>query len=75
MGRTSMTQVEEGRKVLQDIRGIDDVEEELNDIKSACEQAATVENPWRTILKPAYRPQLVVSLTATFFQQWTGINT
>lgn len=68
-------QEEEGRKVLQDIRGVDDVEEELADIKAACEQAAQVENPWRTILKPSYRPQLVVALTATFFQQWTGINT
>lgn len=61
--------------MLQAIRGVEDVEEELGDIKAACRQAAKVENPWRTILKPAYRPQLVVALTATFFQQWTGINT
>jgi hypothetical protein len=33
-------QVDEGRKVLQDIRGIDNVDEELNDIKTACEQAS-----------------------------------
>ena len=61
--------------MLQDIRGVEDVEEELKDIKAACEEAAQVENPWRTILKPAYRPQLVIALTSTFFQQWTGINT
>lgn len=34
-----------------------------------------VTNPYRTILKPAYRPQLFVACTATLFQQWTGINT
>ena len=34
-----------------------------------------VQNPYRTILQPAYRPQLFVAITATFFQQWTGINT
>ena len=32
-------QVEDGRAVLKKIRGIDNVDEELNDIKSACEQA------------------------------------
>jgi len=32
-------------------------------------QANLVRNPWRTILKPAYRPQLVIALTATLFQQ------
>lgn len=65
----------EGRKVLQDIRGVENVDEEFNDICSACKQANLVTNPWRTILKPAYRPQLVIALTATLFQQWTGINT
>ena len=34
-----------------------------------------MQNPYRTILQPAYRPQLFVAITATFFQQWTGINT
>ena len=33
-----------------------------------------VTNPYRTILKPAYRPQLYVACTATLFQQLTGIN-
>ena len=65
----------EGRAILQKIRDVDDVDEELDDIKTACEQSNSVKNPWRTILKPAYRPQLVIALTCTFFQQWTGINT
>lgn len=61
--------------MLQDIRGIENVDEEFNDIREACEKANLVVNPWRNLLRPAYRPQLVIALTATLFQQWTGINT
>ena len=61
--------------MLKDIRGVEDVDEEFNDICAACKQANLVVNPWRNLLRPAYRPQLVISLTATLFQQWTGINT
>lgn len=68
-------QESEGRRVLQDIRGIENVDEEFNDICAACKQANLVVNPWRNLLRPAYRPQLVIALTATLFQQWTGINT
>lgn len=57
------------RQVLRDIRGVDNVEEEFNDIKAACERARLVTNPWRTILKPSYAPQLFVAITATLFQQ------
>lgn len=66
---------EQGRKVLQDIRGTLDVEEEFNDICVACEVANKVQNPWKTILSRKYRPQLVLAAASTFFQQWTGINT
>ena len=55
--------------MLRDIRGVDNVEEEFNDIKAACERAALVVNPWRTIFKPSYAPQLFVAITATLFQQ------
>ena len=51
--------------MLQRIRGTEHVEEEFADIKAACIQANTVTNPWRTILQPAFRPQLFVALTAT----------
>lgn len=61
--------------MLQDIRGVENVDEEFNDICAACKQAQLVVNPWRNLLRPAYRPQLVIALTATLFQQWTGINT
>lgn len=56
-------------QVLRDIRGVDNVEEEFSDIKAACERAALVVNPWRTIFKPSYAPQLFVAITATLFQQ------
>ena len=70
-------QYEEGKKVLQRIRGItaEEAEPEAKDIKVACDQSNSVGNPWLTICKPAYRPQLIVALTGTFFQQWSGINT
>lgn len=66
---------EQGRKVLQDIRGTQDVDEEFTDICNACVEANKVQNPWKTILSRKYRPQLVLAAASTFFQQWTGINT
>ena len=50
---------------------MDNVEEEFNDIKAAVERARLVVNPWKTILKPSYRPQLFIAITATLFQQVT----
>ncbi len=61
--------------MLKRIRGTDDVEEELEDIKAACRESNKITNPWAEIMKYKSRPQLFVALTATFFQQWTGINT
>ena len=51
------------------------MDEELEDIKAACVESNKVTNPWAEICKRETRPQLFVALTATFFQQWTGINT
>ena len=48
---------------------MDNVEEEFNDIKAAVERARLVVNPWRTILKPSYFPQLFIAITSTLFQQ------
>ena len=47
------------------------MEEEFSDIKAAVERARLVVNPWRTILKPSYAPQLFIAITATLFQQVT----
>ncbi|POO03528.1 Sugar/inositol transporter [Trema orientale] len=65
---------EKARKMLQRIRGTDNVDEEFQDLLEASEAAKKVEHPWRNILQPRYRPQLVICSFIPFFQQLTGIN-
>ena len=65
---------EESRAVLQRIRGCEDVDAEYDDIASAVATASTVTNPYRTILKRRYWPQLCMSIMLPLFQQFTGIN-
>lgn len=64
----------EARAVLVRVRGTEDVEEELEDIRAAIKQAALVVNPYRTILKRSYLPQLLIPISVQLFHQWTGIN-
>ncbi|XP_057962474.1 sugar carrier protein C-like [Malania oleifera] len=59
---------------LRQIRGIDDVEEELNDLVAASEASKKVEHPWRNLLQRKYRPHLTMAILIPFFQQLTGIN-
>lgn len=65
---------EEGRRVLQRIRGVDDVSVELQDITHAVHVSNSIPNPYKTILCRRYRPQLVISILIPIFQQFTGIN-
>ncbi|KAF4355595.1 hypothetical protein CsatB_026608 [Cannabis sativa] len=65
---------EKARKMLEKIRGTKNVEEEYQDLLQASEAAKKVEHPWRNILQPRYRPQLVICSVIPFFQQLTGIN-
>lgn len=65
---------EEGLAVLQRVRGVTDVNVELEDITAAVNLAATVPNPFKNIIKRRFRPQLVISLLIPIFQQMTGIN-
>lgn len=51
-----------------------DVTVELEDIVDAVNVSRTVRNPWGTILRRRYRPQLVISIMIPIFQQWVGIN-
>lgn len=67
-------QREAAKKMLQRIRGIDNVEEEFQDLIDACEAAKKVEHPWKNISKPKYKPQLTFCSFIPFFQQLTGIN-
>ncbi|MQL85259.1 hypothetical protein Taro_017773 [Colocasia esculenta] len=70
----SASDVHRAKVMLQRIRGIADVQAELDDLVAAGETARAVRHPFRTILRRKYRPQLVMAVTIPFFQQVTGIN-
>jgi MFS family permease len=63
-----------GRNVLEKIRGTDQVSVEMDDIVEAVRISAFVKNPWRTITRRRYWPQLIISILVPMFQQLTGIN-
>lgn len=65
---------EKAKLVLRTIRGTKDLKNEFNDLVAASEAAKKVGNPWRNILEPRHRPQLVIWALIPFFQQLTGIN-
>ncbi|KAM7254619.1 hypothetical protein ACFE04_003999 [Oxalis oulophora] len=65
---------DEARRKLKRIRGLDNVDEEFDDLVIASDQSRLVENPWRNLLQRKYRPQLTMAILIPFFQQFTGIN-
>ena len=66
--------VEEGRRVLELIRGTADVDAEFTDMAEASELANTIKHPFRNILERRNRPQLVMAVCMPAFQILTGIN-
>ncbi|XP_007043260.2 PREDICTED: sugar transport protein 11 [Theobroma cacao] len=62
------------KRMLQRVRGTQDVDDEFQDLVDASEAAKKVEHPWRNILEKRYRPQLALCTLIPFFQQLTGIN-
>lgn len=66
--------LERGRRVLQKIRGIDNVDVEFDDIVMASNEAALIKDPYRNVIRRHNRPQLVISTLLQIFQQFTGIN-
>ena len=62
------------KRMLKRVRGTEDVEEEYNDLVAASDESKLVAHPWRNILQPRYRPQLVMAIAIPMFQQLTGIN-
>ncbi|CAN6351315.1 unnamed protein product [Urochloa humidicola] len=64
----------EAHRMLQRIRGTEDIGEEYADLVAASEEARAVTHPWRTILQRRYRAQLTMAIAIPFFQQLTGIN-
>ncbi|XP_052202869.1 sugar carrier protein C-like [Diospyros lotus] len=65
---------DEARAKLKRIRGVEDVDEEFNDLIVASETSKQVEHPWMNLLQRKYRPQLTMAVVIPFFQQLTGIN-
>ncbi|KAF7817746.1 sugar transport protein 10-like [Senna tora] len=66
--------VEEAKRMLIKIRGVANVEDELQDLIEACEESKKVDNPWKNIMEARHRPQLIFCIFIPFFQQLTGIN-
>ncbi|KAK6132222.1 hypothetical protein DH2020_034042 [Rehmannia glutinosa] len=62
------------KKMLQKIRGTNDVQDELDDLIEASHASKAIKQPFKNLLKRKYRPQLVMSVLIPFFQQITGIN-
>lgn len=66
--------LERGERALQRARGVQDVFIELEDITAAVNIARAIKNPYTTILRRRYRPQLIITLVIPTVQQFTGIN-
>ncbi|XP_030451899.1 sugar carrier protein C-like isoform X2 [Syzygium oleosum] len=65
---------EKARAELKRIRGVENVDEEFNDLIAASEASKQVEHPWLNLLERKYRPHLTMAILIPFFQQLTGIN-
>ncbi|XP_023543766.1 sugar carrier protein C-like [Cucurbita pepo subsp. pepo] len=65
---------EEAKNRLRRVRGVEDVEEEFQDLVAASETSKRVKHQWRNLLHRKYRPHLSMALLIPFFQQLTGIN-
>lgn len=63
---------DEGKVVLQKVRGIQDVEQEFNEIHTAL---ADEKGDWKEFFSPQLRSALIVGVGLGAFQQFTGINT
>ncbi|KAJ9154286.1 hypothetical protein P3X46_027639 [Hevea brasiliensis] len=67
--------LEEGRKVLEKIRGTAKVDAEFADLIDASNAARAIEHPFKNLLKRKNRPQLIIgALGIPAFQQLTGMN-
>lgn len=65
---------EEGRRILEKIRGTSEVDAEFQDMVEASELANSIEHPFRNILEKRNRPQLVMAVVMPASQILTGIN-
>ncbi|XP_059642449.1 sugar carrier protein C-like [Cornus florida] len=65
---------DEAKSRLQKIRGIENVDEEYNDLVAASEESKKIKHPWANLLQRKYRPQLVFAILIPSLQQLTGNN-
>ncbi|KAK4480624.1 hypothetical protein RD792_013702 [Penstemon davidsonii] len=65
---------DKAKKLLQKIRGTNDVHEEFNDLIEASYASKAIKHPFKNLMQRKYRPQLIMSIAIPFFQQITGIN-
>lgn len=68
----SQNRTETSRRVLQRIRGREQVDGEIKEISQGLSEQA---GGWKELLRPEVRPALGVGLGLAVFQQITGINT
>ncbi|KAF8400862.1 hypothetical protein HHK36_014165 [Tetracentron sinense] len=67
--------LEEGRRVLEKVRGTKNVEAEFADLLDASAAARAIKHPFKNLLQRKNRPQLVLgALGIPAFQQLTGMN-
>ncbi|KAL4382499.1 Sugar transport protein [Arachis hypogaea] len=64
---------EKVRQQLRKVPGLEDIDEEFNDLIAASEELKKMEHPWRNLLRRKYRPHLTRAIMIPFFQQFTGI--
>ncbi|XP_020221730.1 sugar transport protein 14 [Cajanus cajan] len=66
---------EEGRKVLERVRGTPNVDAEYEDLVEASKEAEAISNPFQNLLLKKNRPQFIIgALAIPAFQQLTGNN-
>ncbi|KAJ1378958.1 MFS transporter superfamily [Sesbania bispinosa] len=67
--------IEEGRMVLEKIRGTPNVDAEFDDLIEASREAKSIKNPFKNLLLRKNRPQLIIgALAIPALQQLTGNN-
>ncbi|KAL9248632.1 Sugar carrier protein C-like protein [Drosera capensis] len=66
--------LEEARSILKKVRGVEDIDMELDDMIAAREASRSVKHPWRNLFQRNYRPQAVMAFLIPSLQQLTGIN-
>ncbi|KAG6512089.1 hexose carrier protein HEX6-like [Zingiber officinale] len=72
---TTPASVQTAAQTLREIRGADDVQDELDDMIAAAKVSKIGSfGSFAALLRPEYRPQLVLVVLIPFFKQMTGIT-